>query len=303
MGNEENRYLICFLFIIVISVSSFPLLRSSEAISEPGVYITLVETKILVEHENFNDTSVRINGFVSYQLPFTYHTDPAFIELYVESANFSFSSIPLLVIDPGNRQQDFNFSVLVPFETPVGELYPISVHGRFVNTNLTRYTPIYPASCLISIKQNHSFRINEIESSSIKAGHSHSFRINFTNVGNGADRYRIIIPSLHKLADDGWEVFVYEFKPSIPPGKHHIGTVNIKVPSDEKPGNYEVDFVLESRMAESNGEPHIMENGTIHVEVLNNYRDELLTGILIVTPISIIIILIVGVLISVRRIK
>lgn len=291
METKEKGYIIYSVLILLV-LSSIPMTGSTEAIPPPGIYIGL-KAKIVVEHENFNDTSVDIVGRVYFDVPITEENGTIHLELFANSTYFTFSSIPILIFDRANRIQDFNFTMLVPYATPGDEYHLVTVNGRILNNNSEMHGQINPTSIIVVVKQNYSFRINSIESSSIRAGHSHSFKVNISNLGNGPDSYSIRIPSLINLSDDGWEIQIHENKSEIPPGQHHIETINIKVPFDEKTGVYKIGFVLESRGAESQRESYEKINGTIQVKVLNNYKDEIIKGLWFATPIAIIILMMV----------
>ena len=303
MKDDMNIYIICSV-IILLSFSSIPILGPTDAnFPSEVVWIRLVNQKITVRHENSTNTSVDVEGNVFLDITIPEDIETISLNISVNSSVFSFQSLPTLAFDRKSRDQDFNFSMIVPYNTPADEEFAVTVEGHFLNYNNSTDGQIYPSSFLVFIQQSHSFSISNIESSSIKAGDSRSFKVNISNNGNGPDRYSIFIPHLDDLIDDGWEIIIHGHKGQIPPGKHHIETIKIEVPFDEKPGKYEIEFVLISTIAESLGNSFEKINGTIHINVLNNFEDEIISALWIGTPVFIIVLFIIGFIIIMRRIK
>ncbi len=305
MGVKINGYIMWSVMVLLV-LSSISVINTAESIcppSDPVVYILLAQTKRTIQHEDSNGTNVTITGEVYCYYEEINESSNIEVELFANSTYFSFSSIPILAFNSQRVYQPFNLSIHAPYDTPIND-HRVFLYGRFLNdTHREIFGQIDPPSCLVVVEQDHSFRINDIETPSIRAGNSRTCKINLTNTGNGQDRYDIRIPDVKNLNDAGWELLIHSHKPKIPSNKYHIGLIDIKVPYDEIPGEYEIDFIIESRIAESKGESYEITNGTIHIKVLNNYKDEIITGLWVLSPIIIIILITVAIILMKRRKK
>jgi uncharacterized membrane protein len=192
--------------------------------------------------------------------------------------------------------------LVVPYETPIGEGYPVHLEGKYGYNLSQMYYTSDPASCIIYVKQCYSLDLDCKDWFEIRAGNSERIKLNMTNRGNGGDRPRIEIINLDKLADRGWKFQLSQDKCGLPANKWKYAPLVIEIPKDEKPGEYKIELVLSSAQAESLGDPSIMDVEIIEIKVLNNYTDEIVIGSIIAGPI-IMLIAIISILIQVKRKK
>jgi len=291
-----------FMFIIMILGTSVPLFRSSDAISPCASRIVLDDSKKTVEHQNFNDSIVTFTGNVAVTMPMLEDSDSVYFSLTVNSSIFPSSIVPLMVFDRAHHIIEFNFTLLVPFDTPQREKYSISVDGRYgYNLSQMHYT-VEPATCIVVIRQYYSLELDCKDKIELRAGNTERIKLNVSNRGNAADRVKIEITNLDQLADRGWKFQLSQDKCGLPANRWKYAPLVIEIPKDEKPGEYKIELVLSSAQAESLGDPSIMDIETITVKVLNNYTEEIVTGAIIAGPI-IMLFAIIMIFVQVKRRK
>lgn len=139
----------------------------------------------------------------------------------------------------------------------------------------------------------------------IKAGRSGSIEFEAINKGNSRERFRIEIFNRKDLEDRGWIVELSKDKMEIEHLGTSLGTLDLTIPENEKPGTYElkVAFLPVNSVCldfEDNSDGYTVKR-IIEIEVLNNYKDEVITGAIIGGPIALILLVVISIVLIIRR--
>ncbi len=210
--------------------------------------------------------------------------DAVEVDLHVDAGGWKCDEIPTLWFNKAVGIHSFSFTVSFPPGQRTGE-YPLSLNGTWKaipGGETGKLDEIYSS---IIVDQYSRFIVNESADIRIKAGRTISTIVPIENSGNGDDLAICIIHDQDNLEDRGW---TYEVPSDNIPismnGTEHI-PLKIHVPIDERPGKYQIELRIVSPRAEAMGEITGVGRSYIEIEVLNNYRDEIILVGLIASPI------------------
>lgn len=301
MGNEENGWFTAVLLVMVLVMSSMPLFKTSIAITPPTTAIYLKQQKIIVRHENQTGAYGYVTGHVIIQASYDEEAVSYYAKLTVSSP-FNSSKIPILVFSPSVSRQDFTFSIIVPFNTSKDEPHIVTVNGSYGSDPEHLNMTLSPVTCIMYIAQYYSWNVSCPDKVKMRAGNAKKVLLNATNTGNDHDKMRIVIMNIDEYYERGWEFQISMVKHYTSAGSSLSIPLIIEVPEDERPGTYEMDLVYISSLAESVGERSHGGDHTLKVEVLNNYKDEIISGVYIIIPMALILMLALIIVLVKRRI-
>ncbi len=251
-----------FLIMVLMMGSMFVYLPKEENVAEgvgaPAIRIELAQTKQTAYVAPGQDGVVTFTGTVSAQIPWSPNIQYLVVTLQADAGGWPVSVPPSLTFNKAQKQQSFTLSVQVPVETSRQTQGQLSVSGRW------RYSPgslggtVDPATAIIVIKQYYQFSVGcEKPYVQVGPGSSLGFQIRLINEGNAADRLRVEITNLDKLADMGWTIQLSQDKFSVPEKQEKVLTVSVTTPVEWNVWKNKVDVIrlrIVSAQAESLGD-------------------------------------------------
>lgn len=275
MRKEETSVSAIFPIMISLLLLFITHFSFSDAISPWSITIKLEDERIYATPDGTNDSVCSVTGEINCQIPHSYQQ--VNITLRINASGFDWLCHPdHLIFNRNVSVRDFTAIITVPANTSSGIPIPVTINGTWESESNDLWGNIDSASCFIIVRQYYSASVSRAENITVKAGEKDESKIYLRNEGNGADRIVAEISNLEELAERGWDIQLNEPRFSVPQGKNKIFTGLVSIPFDEKPGIYEIDLIFISSQAESLGELSYLITEKIEVEVLNNYKDELI---------------------------
>jgi hypothetical protein len=261
IGKKAFRVSI-FLILVLMLGSLFMYLPKetdeAEAVGAPAIRIELAQTKQTAYVAPGQDGVVTFTGQVTATIPWSPNIQYLVVTLSADAGGWPVSVPPSLTFNKAQRQQSFTLSVQVPVETSQKTQGQLSVSGKW------RYSPgslggtVDPATAIIVIKQYYQFSVGcEKPYVQVGPGSSLGFQIRLINEGNAADRLRVEVTNLDKLAEMGWTIQLSQDKFSVPEKQEKVLTVSVTTPVEWNVWKNKVDTIrlrIVSAQAESLGD-------------------------------------------------
>jgi hypothetical protein len=261
IGKKAARVSI-FLILVLMLGSLFIYLPKEkdevDAVGAPAIRIQLAQTKQTAYVAPGQDGVVTFTGTVTATIPWSPNIQYLVVTLQADAGGWPVSVPPSLTFNKAQRQQDFQLAVQVPVETSQKTQGQLSISGRW------RYSPgslggtVDPATAIIVIKQYYQFSVGcEKPYVQVGPGSSLGFQIRLINEGNAADRLRVEVTNLDKLADMGWTIQLSQDKFSVPEKQEKVLTVSVTTPVEWNVWKNKVDTIrlrIVSAQAESLGD-------------------------------------------------
>jgi hypothetical protein len=259
----KNAFRVSIFLIMVLMLGSLFVYLPKEkdeadAVGAPAVRIELAQTKQIAYVAPGQDGVVTFTGTVTATIPWSPNIQYLVVTLMADAGGCAVSVPPSLIFSKAQKQQSFTLSVQVPVETSQKTQGQLSVSGKW------RYSPgslggsIDPATAIIVVKQYYQFSIGcEKPYVQVGPGSSLGFQIRLINEGNSADRLRVEITNLDKLADMGWTIQLSQDKFSVPEKQEKVLTVSVTTPVEWNVWKNKVDTIrlrIVSAQAESLGD-------------------------------------------------
>jgi len=286
------------LFILLLLGSTVPLMESSDGIIIFANRIIFTNTKAtgILDNDTF---TFYFSGEVSCRTP--WEEENLYVQLIVESP-FENSEIETFVFSRRVNVRNFEITLKAPLDTPREEYY-MSVHGVCGTDPSNLNQTIDPASAILVIPQIFSWDIKCQKSVEITAGRSTEVPFNISNLGNGLDKIRLKITNLDEFKEMGWDLQLSPDIVHMPENSSRQIPMFIDIPDDQRPGSYKMIIKYNSTIEDHFG--MYQEDGklTFMIEVLNDYKDEVLKGLKITAPVILIYLVILVAIDLVRRHK
>lgn len=259
----KNAFRVSIFLVMVLMLGSLFIYLPKEkdeadAVGAPAVRIELAQTKQTAYVAPGQDGIVTFTGQVTATIPWSPNIQYLVVTLMADAGGWAVSVPPSLIFSKAQKQQSFTLSVQVPVETSQKTQGQLSVSGKW------RYSPgslggsIDPATAIIVVKQYYQFSIGcEKPYVQVGPGSSLGFQIRLINEGNSADRLRVEITNLDKLADMGWTIQLSQDKFSVPEKQEKVLTVSVTTPVEWNVWKNKVDTIrlrIVSAQAESLGD-------------------------------------------------
>ncbi len=259
----KNAFRVSIFLVMVLMLGSLFVYLPKEkdeadAVGAPAVRIELAQTKQTAYVAPGQDGIVTFTGQVTATIPWSPNIQYLVVTLMADAGGWAVSVPPSLIFSKAQKQQSFTLSVQVPVETSQKTQGQLSVSGKW------RYSPgslggsIDPATAIIVVKQYYQFSIGcEKPYVQVGPGSSLGFQIRLINEGNSADRLRVEITNLDKLADMGWTIQLSQDKFSVPEKQEKVLTVSVTTPVEWNVWKNKVDTIrlrIVSAQAESLGD-------------------------------------------------
>ncbi len=259
----KNAFRVSIFLVMVLMLGSLFIYLPKEkdeadAVGAPAVRIELAQTKQTAYVAPGQDGVVTFTGQVTATIPWSPNIQYLVVTLMADAGGWAVSVPPSLIFSKASKQQSFTLSVQVPVETSQKTQGQLSVSGKW------RYSPgslggsIDPATAIIVVKQYYQFSIGcEKPYVQVGPGSSLGFQIRLINEGNSADRLRVEITNLDKLADMGWTIQLSQDKFSVPEKQEKVLTVSVTTPVEWNVWKNKVDTIrlrIVSAQAESLGD-------------------------------------------------
>jgi len=223
------------------------------------------------------------------------------MQLEVESP-FNSTEVGILVFTQNESVLRFDILIKAPIDVPCGDHY-IQVHGRYGTdpSNLTQL--IDPSSAILVIPQIYSWDVECQKNVEVIAGKTVEVPFNISNLGNGLDKIRLKIMNLDEFKEMGWDLQLSPDIVHMPENSSRQIPMFIDIPDDQRPGSYKMIIKYNSTIDDPRGV--YQEDGklTFMIEVLNDYKDEVKIGLMIMAPVILIYLVILVAIDLVRRHK
>jgi hypothetical protein len=261
IGKQAARASV-FLILLVLFGSMFIYIPKEEdkveAVGSPAIRIELAQTKQTAYVAPGQDGVVTFTGQVTATIPWSPNVQYLVVTLQADAGGWPVSVPPSLTFNRAITTQGFTLSVQVPVETSQKTQGQLSISGRWRYSPGTLGGTVDPATAIIVIKQYYQFSVGcDKPYVQVGPGSSLGFKIRLINEGNAADRLRVEITNLDRLANKGWTIQLSQDKFSVPEKQEKVLTVSVTTPVEWNIWKNDVDTIrlrIVSAQAESLGD-------------------------------------------------
>lgn len=290
---------ISVLFILLIIGSSFSIFNSADGIVPAWTnWLAIANNKCVGELVD-NNFTFPLWGEGRARVP----NEEAiiFMQLEVESP-FNSTDVGVLIFTRNVSALRFDILIKAPLDVPSGEYY-VQVHGRYGSDPSNLNHTMDPASAILIIPQIYSWDIECQKSVEITAGKKTEVPLNISNLGNGLDKIRLKIMNLDDFKEMGWDLQLSPDIVHMPENSSRHIPMFIDIPDEHSSGSYKIVIKYNSTIEDHLG--IYQEDGrlTMTIEVLNDYKDEVKFGLMIMAPVLLLYLLILVAIDLVRRHK